>query len=180
MPSSSSTVVIGAIFGGGTFVIGAGGKIVGTLPPGIVEVGGIYPVPVPPPGSDDPGENHSSLPASTTSSSESSSAAPSSSTCPRPVVTKCNSACNSDDPDDDIDEGDGDTDAQNGVRSFITRLHYSLLRKRDGLRCECNPGSIFSADLPNGTYLSYLRMQGKDGQDISKERVDQQWCVLPR
>ncbi|KAF8487931.1 hypothetical protein JB92DRAFT_1461941 [Gautieria morchelliformis] len=87
--SSSTTIPIGAIFGGGEIILGPLGIILGNLPAGVVEVGGLYPVPRPPAGGGGPTptSNPSTSSSSSTMSSTSSSAA-----C-TPIAVSCDTEC---------------------------------------------------------------------------------------
>ncbi|KAJ7149682.1 hypothetical protein C8R46DRAFT_1309604 [Mycena filopes] len=109
--SSSSTVLIGALFGGGSIILGPGGTIVGSLPAGISEAGGVHPVPIPvgdaPP--EHPTPTHSRPTVSHTSTSASASAS-SSATCSRRNVTTCGSTCYPEDSAQYFYASDGDED----------------------------------------------------------------------
>ncbi|KAJ6547930.1 hypothetical protein DFH09DRAFT_1087399 [Mycena vulgaris] len=108
--SASSTILVGAMFGGGSIVLGVGGTIIGTLPEGISEVGGTYPVPTPPSPQGDPTHHslHStSMPSHSLSSS---STSPSPSSCPQPEVPTCGEVCDPDDADQYFYDSDSDED----------------------------------------------------------------------
>ncbi|KAJ6620950.1 hypothetical protein B0H10DRAFT_2354364 [Mycena sp. CBHHK59/15] len=115
--SSSSTILIGAIFGGGSIVLGAGGTIIGTLPAGIGEVGGVYPVLIPPPQDDPP--HQPTLSTSTPSPSASSSK------CPRPTVITCGSVCDSDNPDQYFYASDADEDDEAPARRWTSLVQIA-------------------------------------------------------
>ncbi|KAJ6543693.1 hypothetical protein DFH09DRAFT_1088554 [Mycena vulgaris] len=92
MPTAPVTIEIGAEFGGGEIQLGLGGLVVGTLPPGIEEVGGLSPVPGP-----EPGETNNPITSSPTisSSAKSSSTASSSGSpsCGLQPASTCGIAC---------------------------------------------------------------------------------------
>ncbi|KAJ7154995.1 hypothetical protein C8R43DRAFT_1186357 [Mycena crocata] len=144
MPTASSefsTVVIAGIFGGGSIVVGAGGSIVGPVPPGIAEVGGLNPVPIPPPGADSPEERTTTAEPSTGSTAaSSSSASPSSSKsgkCPEPTVTVCGSICASDDPNDAADDNNDDSIESDRRRLSLRSGTVQKEKRSDARRKYC-------------------------------------------
>ncbi|KAJ6529740.1 hypothetical protein B0H19DRAFT_1274134 [Mycena capillaripes] len=102
---TSTTIPIGASFGGGSIELGMDGMIIGSLPPGISEVGALSPVPDPvgshldPRPTNEPDEP-SNFPSS--SSPSHSSSASSSAACAVATVAVCEDACNGE-PEDSVD-----------------------------------------------------------------------------
>ncbi|KAJ7659108.1 hypothetical protein DFH06DRAFT_1326948 [Mycena polygramma] len=121
VPTSSSTILIGAAFGGGSIVLGAGGAIMGPLPAGIAEDGGVVPVPVPPP-EGDPEQHPTSTPTTSEShtASSSSASASSSATCSRSIPLTCDDTCGPDDSSQYfLDAGDADLDDTGTTRRWL-------------------------------------------------------------
>ncbi|KAJ6552839.1 hypothetical protein B0H19DRAFT_1072338 [Mycena capillaripes] len=162
--SSSSTILIGGLFGGGSIVLGAGGTIIGALPDGMDEVGGIHLGPIPPPGPPDGPPQHSVLKSDSKPSltSPSSSATPSSSQCPsRPNVGFCGATCDSDDPsryfyESDADDDDDAADDGDGAirRSSWTNLIRTMLEKRAEVREITGCKNVGNAKYPKLTSKS--------------------------
>ncbi|KAJ7935853.1 hypothetical protein B0H13DRAFT_2304347 [Mycena leptocephala] len=139
IPTVSSTVIkLGAAGGGGSIELGLGGIIIGTLPAGISEVGGLSPVPVPGPGGppEDPEPSPTtseSLPSSS-SASTTTSAASSSASCSAPAVTatSCGTDCDSD------SEFEEDVSASTPTSSTSKRRGWGIT-KRGGARSTSLP-----------------------------------------
>ncbi|KAJ7877635.1 hypothetical protein B0H13DRAFT_2546336 [Mycena leptocephala] len=97
VPTAVVTIEIAAEFGGGAIHLGIGGLIVGSLPPGIVEIGGLSPVPGPGPGvTPDPVTSAITVSNSALSSAKSASTASSSgspSSCGLIPVSTCGVYC---------------------------------------------------------------------------------------
>ncbi|KAJ6556281.1 hypothetical protein B0H19DRAFT_1071394 [Mycena capillaripes] len=136
--SSSSTFIVPPIFGGGdSIVLGAGGIIIGALPPGIVEVGGIHPVPIPPPEGGSPEKEptrtsaHSSMASSSSAASSFSVASSSSAKCPEPTVLTCGAVCAYE--DQSLDRSDDDEDGTGPTRRWRD-LMWGALQKRSETR----------------------------------------------
>ncbi|KAJ6614080.1 hypothetical protein B0H10DRAFT_2191691 [Mycena sp. CBHHK59/15] len=141
VPTSTTTVLIGALFGLGPFVLGAGGTIVGSLPLGISEVGGLVPVAAPGPGETtldtaSPTRTHSDGTESASQRSSSASSASSAASCVAPTATGCDNICfgPSGVPDDmlpDLDANDAPTVLS---RNFFRSRNHS--KSRRGVRAE--------------------------------------------
>ncbi|KAJ6501399.1 hypothetical protein DFH09DRAFT_1102466 [Mycena vulgaris] len=93
MPTAPVTIEIGADFGGGEIQLGLGGLVVGTLPPGIEEVGGVSPVPGPEPGETNNPITSSPTMSSSAKSSSTASSSGSSSSCGLQPASTCGIAC---------------------------------------------------------------------------------------
>jgi hypothetical protein len=124
VPTSTTTVIVGGILPGASFVLGAGGIIIGTLPPGISEVGGIIPVAGPgpentPEATPSPTVTESASESQSQLSSSASSASASSSSCSMPAESPCDSDCFG--PEGVPEDFESDLDMDDGGAIAISR-----------------------------------------------------------
>ncbi|KAJ7266181.1 hypothetical protein C8J57DRAFT_1229578 [Mycena rebaudengoi] len=145
--ASSTTIIIGAIFGGGKIVIGAGGRIIAPLPTGISQVEeqspDAEPDPIPDPDTATASNGYTSSLSRSSSPSESSQASSSSAaSCPMFTATSCGEDCygpgNPEDYAPDSDETENNALKSNGRRSIIHRLLRLQKRSNDRLIRGCD------------------------------------------